>query len=121
MGEDSTFEIGADLSLDEPTDGRALPPRPSQKGLELFANDLVQKRLLGFMAFVLVGGGKSTGIMGWSAALRALNTRTQATCRGKCEARLSAKPIDRAVGADAEPLRSHAQGDHRDSSLLVGS
>jgi hypothetical protein len=71
MGEHAAFEVRPDLSLHEPGDGRALPSRPSEKGLELLANDFVEKRLLGFMAFVLDGGKESTGTMG-SSALPAL-------------------------------------------------
>jgi len=63
MSEHTALEICTDLSLDETGNGRALPSCPSQKRLELFANDLVQKRLLGFMAFVLDGDKTSLGIM----------------------------------------------------------
>ncbi len=63
MSEDPTFEIGADLSLDKTGDGRALPSRPSQKGLELIANDLVKKGLFGLVAFVFDGGKQSIGTM----------------------------------------------------------
>ena len=63
MSEDPTFEIGADLSLDEPGDGRVLPPRPSQEGFELIADDLVKKRLFGLVAFVSDGGKQSIGTM----------------------------------------------------------
>ena len=61
MGEDSALEVGADLSLHEPGDRRALPSRARQKGLELPADDFVEKGLLGFMTFVLDDGKKSAG------------------------------------------------------------
>jgi hypothetical protein len=67
MGEHTTFEVRPDLSLHEPGDGRALLSRPSEEGLELLANDFVEKGLLGFMAFVLDGSKEPTGTMGWSA------------------------------------------------------
>jgi len=67
MGEHTAFEVGPDLSLHEPGDGRALPSRPSEKGLELLANDFVEQGLLGFMAFVLDGGKEPTGTIRWSA------------------------------------------------------
>ena len=63
MSEDSTFEIGADLSLDEPGDGSALPSRPLQEGFELFANDLVEKGPFGLVAFVSDGGKAPNGTM----------------------------------------------------------
>ncbi len=67
MGEHTAFEVGPDLSLHEPGDGRALLSRPSEEGLQLLANDFVEKGRLGFMAFVLDGGKESTGTIGWSA------------------------------------------------------
>jgi hypothetical protein len=63
MSEYPALEIGADLSLDEPGDGRALPSRPSQEGFELFTNDLVQKRLFRLVAFVSDGDKESIGTM----------------------------------------------------------
>ncbi len=63
MSEYPALEIGADLSLDEPCDGRTLPPRPSQEGFELFANDLVKKGRLGLVAFVSDGGKQPIGTM----------------------------------------------------------
>jgi len=68
MREDPAIQIGSDFPFDKASNRRALPSRPSQEGLELFANDFVEKGLLGFMAFVLDGGRESTGTMGWSAA-----------------------------------------------------
>ena len=61
MGEHTAFEVGPDLSLHEPGDGRALPSRPSEEGLELLANDFVEKGLLGLVAFVPVDGEGSSG------------------------------------------------------------
>jgi len=59
-------EMRADLPLHEPGNGRALPSRPSQKGFELLANDFVQKRLFGLVAFVLDDDKESIGTMGRS-------------------------------------------------------
>lgn len=56
MSEYPAIEIRADLSLEEPSYGGALPSRPSQIGLDLLADDCVQKGLFGLMAFVLDGG-----------------------------------------------------------------
>jgi hypothetical protein len=63
MGEYTAFNVRPDLSLHEPGDRRALPSRPSEEGFELLANDCVEKRLIGFMAFVSDGGKESTGAM----------------------------------------------------------
>ena len=63
MSEDPTFEIGADLSLDKPSDGRTLPSSPIQEGFELFANDFMKQSLFGLVAFVSDGGKASTEIM----------------------------------------------------------
>jgi len=120
MSKYSALQIRTDLSFDEPGDGRTLPPRPSQKRLDLLTNDLVQKRLFGLVAFVSDGDKESIGIMGWSAVLKALYTRKQATCRGDCDARL-VKSTNRAVDSDAEPTRSHMQRDHMDSRPLAVS
>jgi len=61
MREDPALKIGTDLSLDKASNRRTLPLRSSQEGLELFANDLMQKSLLGFVVFVSDGGKQSTG------------------------------------------------------------
>ena len=63
MSQDPTFEIGADLSLDEPSDGRTLPSSPSQEGLELFANDFMKQSLFRLVAFVSDGGKASIGTL----------------------------------------------------------
>jgi hypothetical protein len=63
MSQDPTFEIGADLSLDEPSDGRTLPSSPSQEGFELFANDFMKQSLFGLVAFVSDVGKASIGTM----------------------------------------------------------
>ncbi len=67
MSEYPALEIRTDLSLDESGDGCALPSRPSQEGLELFADDLVQKRLFGLVAFVSDDGQQSSGTLRSSA------------------------------------------------------
>ena len=61
MREDPALEIGADLSLDEASDGRALPSRTSQEGLELFTNDFVEKSPLGLVALVSDGASSPSG------------------------------------------------------------
>ncbi len=60
-------DVEPDLSLHEPGDRRALPSRPSQEGLELHADDFVQKDLFGLVAFVLDGGKESIGTTRWRA------------------------------------------------------
>ena len=53
MGEHPALEIGAQLSFDE-TGNRLTPlARVGEKRLELFADDLMQERLLRLAAFVL--------------------------------------------------------------------
>jgi len=75
--EDAAVEVGADLALDEPRHRRAGLPRRIQEGLDLFADDLVEERLLGLVAFVLghavpnrdqPGGGGRRGYAGCSRA-----------------------------------------------------
>lgn len=67
MREDPALKIGTDLSLDKASNRRTPPLRSSQEGLELFANDLMQKSLLGFVVFVSDGGKQSTGTLGETA------------------------------------------------------
>jgi hypothetical protein len=62
MSEHTAFEIGTNLSLDVPRDGRALPPFPGHEWLELLADDLVEESLFGFVAFVLADCRGSAGI-----------------------------------------------------------
>ena len=126
MGEHAAFEIRPDLSLHEPGDGRALPSRPSQKGLELLADDFVEQSLFGFVAFVFDGGRESIGIVRSSA----LNTK--ASDMPRRPPRESADGMDQSLArvrfyscasrrSDAKPHGSHAQRDRVDSSLLIGS
>jgi hypothetical protein len=77
VGEHAAFEIRTDLSLHKPGDGRALPSRPSQEGLDLLADHFVEQGLFGFMAFVLDGGRESIGIVRWSALRGDSNLRTR--------------------------------------------
>jgi len=63
MRENPALEISADLSLDESGNRRALPSRASQEGLELFADDFVEKCLFGFVAFVSDSGQASVGTL----------------------------------------------------------
>ncbi len=126
MSEHAAFEIRADLTLHEPGDGRALPSRPSQEGLELLADDFVQKGLFGFVAFVLDGGDDSTGAMRWGALhAKASDVPRQLRreARGDADrshARLkgSSHPSN---GSNAEPPDSRSQRDRMDSRLLAGS
>ena len=62
MGEHAAFKMRTNLSLDEPRDGRALPPCTGQKWLELLVDDLVEESLFGFVTFVLACCRGSTGI-----------------------------------------------------------
>ena len=126
MGEHAALEIRPDLSLHEPGDGRALPSRPSQKALNLLADDFVEQRLFGFMAFVLDGDKESIGIMRSSA----LNTKASdmprqrrrkasgGTHQSPARIKSSSCALRR---SDAEPPGSQAQRDRMDSSLLIGS
>jgi len=97
MGEHATFEVRPDLSLHEPDDGRALPSRPSEEGLELLANDFVEKGLLGFMGFVLDDDKESAGTMGWSA----LPTQASGVPRSR---RRQAERLRRELGSCAYPI-----------------
>ena len=56
----AALEIGSQFSLDETGDGRALLSCAGQEGFELLADDLVEERLFGLVAFVLDEKG-STG------------------------------------------------------------
>jgi hypothetical protein len=51
--EDAAVEVGAELALDEPGYRRARLACTTEKGLELFADDAVEERLLRLVAFVL--------------------------------------------------------------------
>jgi hypothetical protein len=79
VSEHPTFKIRPDLSLHEPSDGRALPSRPSQEGLDLLADHFVEQGLFGFVAFVLDGDKVSIGIVRWSALRGESNQRAEAT------------------------------------------
>ena len=61
MGEDAALEIAADLAFDEAGDGRPHRSCAGEEGLELVADDLMEKGLLGLVTFVLVDGGGSSG------------------------------------------------------------
>jgi hypothetical protein len=52
VGEHATLEISADLALDEAGDRGARGPGAFEEGLEVFAYDAVEERLLGLVAFV---------------------------------------------------------------------
>ena len=126
VSEYPALQIRTDLSLHEPGNGRALPSRPSQKGLELLADDFVEQSLFGFVAFVFDGGRESIGIVRSSA----LNTK--ASDMPRRPPRESADGMDQSLArvrfyscasrrSDAKPHGSHAQRDRVDSSLLIGS
>jgi hypothetical protein len=126
VSEYPALQIRTDLFLHEPGNGRALPSRPSQEGLDLLADDFVEQDLFGFVAFVFDGGRESIGIVRSSA----LNTKAsymprrprreasggthQSPARIKSSSRASRR-------SDAEPPGSHAQRDRVNSSLLIGS
>jgi len=79
VSEQTAFEIRPDLSLHEPGDGRTLPSRPSQKGLELLADHFVEQGLFRFVSFVFDGDEESVGSVRWSALRRESNRRAEAT------------------------------------------
>jgi hypothetical protein len=57
VGEHAALEIGPDLPLDESRDRGASGPRPFEKRLQVLAQDTVEERLLGLVAFVANRGG----------------------------------------------------------------
>jgi hypothetical protein len=61
VGEDAALEIAADLAFDEAGDGRPHRSCAGEEGLELVADDLMEKGLLGLVTFVPVDGGGSGG------------------------------------------------------------
>jgi len=125
MSKYPAIEIRADLSLDEPSDGRALPSRPSQKGLDLLADDFVEKGLFGLMAFVWDSGDESAGTMKWGAAQPATANDGPRQLRREAlgETDQPCAQIRRSShssnGSGAEPPGSHAKRDRTDSSLLA--
>jgi len=61
VGEDAAREIAADLAFHEASDGRPRRSRACEEGLELVADDLMEKRLLGLVTFVPVDGVEPIG------------------------------------------------------------
>lgn len=59
MRQNAALEVGANLALDEASDGRIRGASPREEGQELRANDGVEKGLIGLMAFVSVDGAAS--------------------------------------------------------------
>ncbi len=57
VSENSAFQVGTDLALDEAGHGSTIAPRSGEEGLDLLPDDLVKERLLGLVAFVLDGEG----------------------------------------------------------------
>jgi len=55
VGEYAAGHVSAHLALDEARDRRSLLAGSSEKGLELFANDLVKEGLFGLVALVVDG------------------------------------------------------------------
>jgi hypothetical protein len=53
LGENAAIEIGTYLALDEASNGCTLLACVGEEGLELPANDFVEKRLLGLVARVV--------------------------------------------------------------------
>ena len=125
MREYPALEIRTDLALNEPSDRRALSSRPSQKGLELLANDFVEKGLLGLVAFVLDGGKESIGITRWSA-LHANASDVPRRPRREASGGTDQSPAlfrfipPLSSGTQTEPPGSRFRRSRADSSLLAG-
>ena len=122
MGDDPALEIRADLSLDEPGNGRALPSRLSQKRLELLADDLVKKGLFGLVAFAFDGGNQSTGTMRARVLPATANGVPRSPSRDDSDAtnqpRARVRPISVASNDFyIEPTGSRARRNCADSSL----
>jgi hypothetical protein len=99
VSEYAALEIRPNLSLHEPGNGRALPSRPSQEGLELLADDFVEQGLFGFMAFVFDGDKESIGIVRWSA----VNAKASDVPSNRNE-RPQAKLTNRGLWSDSLPI-----------------
>jgi len=105
VSQNAAFEVGADLAFDEAGDGRPHRSRAGEEGLELVADDLVEERFLGLVAFVLDGEGavgtgarrrgerpesclvegtQASGVLACTG-LRASNRETTASSRSVCE------------------------------------
>lgn len=52
MGQNTTLEIRADLALDEASDGSSRRSGAREERLHILANDAMEERLLGLVAFV---------------------------------------------------------------------
>src|SRR6056297_756016 len=57
MGQNTTLEIRADLALDEASHGSTRGSGAREERLQILADDAMQERLLGLMAFVTNRGG----------------------------------------------------------------
>jgi len=57
MGEHAAFEVGANLALDKASDGSTLRSGAREERLHILADDAMEERLLGLMAFVADRGG----------------------------------------------------------------
>jgi len=119
-------DVEPDLSLHEPGDGRALPSRPSQDGLELHADDFVQKGLFGLVAFVLDSGKESIGTTRWSALYAKASDMPRRLRReasgGTDQSRSMAGPLFHPSDVSyAEPPGSRSHRNRKGSLLLAGS
>jgi hypothetical protein len=126
MREYPALEIRTDLALNEPSDRCALPSRPSQEGLELLADDFVQKGLLGLVAFVLDAGKESIGITRWSALHPKASDVPRRQRREASGGTDQSPALFRFIphlssGIQAEPPGSRFRRNRADSSLLTGS
>jgi hypothetical protein len=52
MGEHAAFEVGANLAFDEASDGSTLRSGAREERLHILADDAMEERLLGLVAFV---------------------------------------------------------------------
>ncbi len=88
MSENSAFQVGTDLALDEAGHGSAIAPRSGEEGLDLLPDDLVKERLLGLVAFVLDGeeavgtGAKRRGERPESCLLEGVQASGVLACTG---------------------------------------
>ncbi len=61
MGEHAALEVGTNLALDETSDGSTRGSGAREERLHILADDAMEERLLGLVAFVPVDGGEPIG------------------------------------------------------------
>ena len=98
------------LVLDRSGDGRTLPSRPSQKGLELLADHFVEQGLFRFVSFVFDGDEESVGSVRWSAHRRESNRRAEATATRGFSRNASISRSGQVLSLRLETIRTRAHG-----------